>query len=251
MISAVVLSKNEEKNLEKCLGSIKWCNEVIVIDDLSCDRTVEIAKRFTQKVFIRPLNNDFASQRNFGLEKATGDWILFVDADEEITEKLKEEIISKLKNTQKAGFYFKRRDYILGRWLKYGETSSVRLLRLAKKDQGTWERKVDEKWVVGDMGKVGELREPILHYSHSELKGFFESINNYSTLNAESFYLERKINSFLDWFKPLGKFLQNYFFHLGFLDGTQGFIFATLMSFHSYLVRGKLYLLWKRGGGWH
>lgn len=249
MISAVVLAKNEEKNIRRCLEGLKWCDEILVIDDDSDDRTVGIAERFGARVIKHSLSRDFAQQRNFGLEKARGEWVFFVDADERVSGKLTNEIQTLTRSNAVIqigvnGFYLKRVDFFMGRWLKYGEIGKIRILRLARKDAGKWVRSVDEKWEVA--GKTKVLTNPLLHYSHSSLTKFLTSINERSSLNAQEFYEEGKRITFGEWLKPLVKFVQNYFFRLGFLDGTAGFVFAVLMSLHSFMVRGKLYLLWQK-----
>jgi len=249
MITVVVLTKNEESNIERCLKSISWSDEIVVVDDQSTDLTVKIAEDFGAKVYQRKLEGDFASQRNFALQKAVEEWVLFVDADEEVPEGLRQEIINAIKDPKAVnGFYLKRKDYFLGKWLGYGETASVRLLRLGRKGAGEWQGKVDEIWEIRGTKKT--LRTPLLHYPHPTLTQFLESINERSTLNARRFYEEGKRVSFFDWLKPCLKFFQNYFLRLGFLDGVYGFVFAVLMSFHSFLVRGKLYLIWRKEGGW-
>jgi len=251
MISAVVLTKNEEENIEACLKSLEWCDEIIVIDDYSEDETLKNVQMFKcsnvqkeLKVFQRHLNNDFAGQRNFGLKKAKGDWVLFVDADERISESLASEI--KLRVTgyglKVNGFYFQRKDFFLGQQLRHGETPAIKLLRLGRKNSGLWEGKVHEIWKV--QGEIGQLKNPILHY-HSDLKKFLQGLNHFSTLTAQEFYEQGKRVTFQEWLKPPAKFIQNYFFRLGFLDGTAGFVQAILMSFHSFLVRAKLFMLWK------
>ena len=246
MISAVVLTKNEEKNLKDCLESLSWCDEIIVVDDYSTDKTVAIARRLGAKVYQRHLAGDFATQRNFGLNKAKGDWVLFLDADERITPSLREELTTyNLEQTNYSGFYLKRKDWFGGRWLKHGETANVRLLRLAKKEAGRWRRKVHEVW--GVKGKIGELKNPILHYPHPTISDFLKQINFYSTLHAEAQKKERARPSLRRIIlNPVGKFFQNYIWRRGFLDGEAGLIVALMMSFHSFLAQGKLYLKWKK-----
>jgi len=245
MISAIVLAKNEEKQIKECLSGLQWFDEILVVDDNSEDDTIKIARDLGAKVFVHSLENDFAEQRNFGLNKAKGPWVLFVDADERVTSKLAEEIRNNIeKNTLIKGFYFQRKDFFINRWLAYGETGSVRLLRLARKGCGDWQRAVDEVWAI--KGETKTLRSPLLHYSHLTLKDFLSSINERSTLNAKMFFQQEKKITLVEWLKPLLKFIQNFIFRFGFLDGIAGFVFAALMSFHSFLVRGKLYLLWKK-----
>lgn len=249
MISAVVLTKNEEKNIQKCLKTLRWCDEVVVIDDDSEDKTCQIAREMEAKVFTHPLSGDFAAQRNFGLKKAKNKWILYVDADERVTPKLAVEIRQVIKDGKGVGFYLRRKDFLWGRQLNHGETANVRLLRLGQKGAGEWQRRVHETWEV--KGKVGELKEPLLHYPHPTISKFLEQINFYTSLNASELLREGKRVGLIQILAfPLGKFLQNYIFRLGFLDGTPGIIVALMMSFHSFLTRAKLYMLWKKGGWW-
>lgn len=248
MISAVVLTKNEEKNIVDCLETLVWCDEALVIDDGSEDRTVEISKKMGASVFVRSLNKDFSQQRNFGLSRTKGEWVLFVDADERISPELAREIkyqIANRKNNDRNGFYIKRRDFMWGRELKYGETGNIKLLRLARKDAGRWEGAVHEEWKI--KGKTGELKNPLFHYPHQTISEFLKEINFYTDLRAKELYMS---DIPIYWTSiilyPKLKFIYNYFIKAGFLDGLPGFIFALLMSFHSFLVRGKLWLLWKK-----
>ena len=252
MISAVVLSHNDEKTIIACLESLSWCDEIIVIDDFSIDKTIDIAKKLGARVYQRHLDNDFASQRNFGLSKAKGEWVLFVDSDEVVMESLQNEIKESIQSTKCNGFYLKRRDFIFGRYLRHGETNRVRLLRLAKKEAGDWVRPVHEVWspyakASGDKNVIGELNEPLEHFPHQNVAQFLEEINRYSTLNARYLFTQ-KIG--VTWWQvvgyPVGKFFLNYFFYLGFLDGTAGAMIAIFMSFHSFLVRAKLWQLWDK-----
>lgn len=245
MISAVVLAKNEEENIGECLEILKWCDEIIVIDDESGDKTCEIAEKLQAKVFTRALNLDYAAQRNYGLQKAQGDWVLFVDADERVDEDLRAEIKEAVEDPNFSGYFVKRTDFIFGRWLNHGETADVRLLRLARKGTGEWVRPVHEVWKI--TGNVGYLETPLLHYPHPQVAEFLGKINLYTTLDAQEFYKQgsRRVGTASIIFYPVGKFLRNYFLKLGFLDGTAGFMMAMMMSFHSFLTRGKLWLLQK------
>lgn len=250
-ISAVVLTKNEEKNIRDCLKTLSWCDEIVVVDDNSSDRTVDLAKKMGAKVFLHPLNNNFSQQRNFGLKKAKGDLVFFVDSDERVSEALAAEIKNKkikMKKENIFGFYLKRRDFIFGRWLKFGETARVRLLRLARRKAGRWEGAVHE--VLKIKGKTKELKNPLLHYPHPTTSQFLEKIDQYSTIRARELYGRRKKTNFFEIITyPVGKFLKNYFWNLGFLDGLPGFLHAVFMSFHSFLVRGKLWSIYATGTG--
>lgn len=256
LISAVVLTKNEEGNIKKCLESLKWCDEIIVIDDYSDDLTAIVAESEGVKVFLHVLENDFAGQRNFGLGVAKGEWVLFIDADERVPQSLIREIkfhISLHRHTFKTatthskfriqGYYMKRRDYMWGKELKHGETGNIKLLRLAKRDSGRWVGKVHEVWNV--KGKLGELENAIVHYPHQSMVEFLSEINYYTDIRAEELF-HQKVR--VRWWDiiiyPKAKFIMNYFLRAGFLDGIEGLILAIAMSFHSFLVRGKLWQLW-------
>jgi len=245
-ISAVVLTKNEQKNIAGCLKSLQWCDEVIVVDDFSEDKTVDIAVKMGVRVFKRRLENDFSAQRNFALKKTVNDWVFFVDADEKVPEDLKKEIIGLQKNRMSRehktkGYFIKRKDKFLGRWLNYGETSKIKLLRLADKNAGVWKRPVHEIWDV--KGKKTVLKNHLLHNRKMTVSDFIKKIDKYSSIRAEEL-LEKNsyVNIFLVIAFPIGKFIDNYFLRLGCLDGFPGFAIAFLMSLHSFLVRAKTYL---------
>ena len=243
-LSAVVLTKNEEKNIDICLRSLTFCMEIIVVDDNSTDNTENSAKKYNVIFLKRPLNNNFAAQRNFGLEKATGDWVLFIDADEVITAELALEIQNTLNAPgKKNGFALKRRDFWWGKELKHGETLAARsqgFVRLVKKGCGIWSREVHEVMQVS--GEVGHLKYFINHYPHPTIKCFLEKINTYTSMRAQELLKSGKTtNTFQIITYPLGKFILTYFIKLGFLDGPAGFTYAFFMSFHSFLVRAKLY----------
>ncbi|MCJ7792779.1 MAG: glycosyltransferase family 2 protein [Candidatus Marinimicrobia bacterium] len=241
MISIAILTKNEDKNIEGCLKSLEWCDEIMVIDDFSEDKTVAMARKLGAQVFQHPLNNDFAQQRNFALTKAKGDWVLFVDADERISPELAQEIQQEIKKNKNKAFVFKRQDFFMGKALKHGETAQVRLLRMAKKG-GQWERPVHEVWQVPWLAYT--LKNPLLHYPHPSITQFLDQANFHSTLHAQVLKKEGvRFSLFRLIFNPLGKFLQNYILRLGFLDGAHGFIMAMMMSLHSFLARGKLFSL--------
>lgn len=252
MISIVILTKNEEKNILDCLETVLWADEIVVIDDYSQDRTIDVIKTFYPKkrikIFKRRLE-DFSSQRNYGLSKATKEWIFFVDSDERVTKELREEIntllIEEKNNPKYNGFYVSRKDIIWGKKLDHGESGNIKLLRIGKKTAGIWRGKVHEEWAIE--GNTNDLESELIHYPHQSMDEFLKEINFYTTLRAEELYNAKTKVKFLDLiFYPKGKFIQNYIFKLGFLDGLEGFIFAILMSFHSFLVRGKLWLLWQK-----
>jgi glycosyltransferase involved in cell wall biosynthesis len=244
MISAVVLTKNEEKNIIDCLESLSFCDERIIVDDFSNDLTLELAKKSGATVYQRKLEGDFSKQRNFGLEKAKGDWILFIDADERVSNELKNEIIYKTaKRVTVEGYYIRRFDFMNGKMLEHGETAHISLLRLAKKGKGIWKGKVHETWNISSQTQV--LDSALFHYPHQTINDFLAEINFYSDLRSKELFEKGVKVAWYDLiFYPKAKFIQNYIFRSGFKDGTEGMIMALMMSFHSFLVRGKLWQLW-------
>lgn len=248
-ISAVVLYKDEEDTIDRCIRSLSWCDEVILVDDYSTgEKLIKIKELFPSvKVFKNHLNDDFAAQRNFGLTKSGGKWIFFMDADETVDDKLKSEILAVTDNNYKSKseincYFLRRTDNIFGKTLKHGETSGVKLLRLGKKGKGIWRGKVHEVWEIE--GEKGLLKYPISHYPHPTISAFLKSINRYTDIRARNLYvMGNKINILLVIAYPFGKFIYNFIFRLGFLDGMQGFVVSIFMSFHSFLVRSKLWML--------
>jgi glycosyltransferase involved in cell wall biosynthesis len=249
MISVIILTKNEENNIVDCLESVSFCDEIIIIDDFSTDRTLQVVKNFNLrvKIFQRKLEGDFSAQRNFGLTKAKNDWILFVDADERLSNGLKGEIMDFIsaKNKSCDGFYIQRKDIIWGKELNHGELGKIKLLRFAGKNKGVWKGKVHETWNIN--GSIGNFKMPLFHYPHQSIADFLKEINYYTDLRAKELYAKGvKTNGYKVVLYPMGKFTQNYFLKLGFLDGIEGLVFAIMMSLHSFLVRAKLWAYLKK-----
>lgn len=188
---------------------------------------------------------DFAAARNAELTKAKTDWVLFLDSDEKITPELKKEISTAIDSKGYQAYSIPRLDTFLGRELHHGEPGHTRLVRLARRDFGQWERPVHEVWV--GQGRLGRLHHPILHSSHESISTFLDKINLYSTLDA-NYRLEHGIKSSILKIAiyPIAKFKYNYLLRQGFRDGIPGLIMAMMMSFHSYLTWTKLYLLWHK-----
>lgn len=246
MITVIILTKNDQDCIKKCIESVKWCDEIIVIDDNSYDKTIEIVKKYKTTIYSHALNNDFSTQRNFGISKAKNEWILFVDSDEIVSDALAYEISNAIQLKDQNlrsynGFYFRRTDFMWGKELRHGETGNIKLLRLARKKAGLWVGMAHEKWKIN--GLIGTLINPIKHFPHKTVDEFLKEINFYTDIKSQELYDKKTKVFFWDIFLyPFGKFLLNFFFKKGFMDGMQGLVFAIIMSFHSFLVRGKLWL---------
>lgn len=246
LLTAVVLAHNEAENLKRCLRSLSFVTEIVVVDDNSTDSTTKIAEEYNANVVKRALEDDFAAQRNAAEAIAQQDWLLYIDADEEVSQALAESIEIALDQKEQAqAYYLHRRDFYAGHELRFGEVRDVRdqgLIRLVKKGSGHWVNAVHEEFIIKKEHSTGELRGFINHYPHPSLSLFLSDINHYSTLRARELTQKRnKIGVTEILLYPLGKFLYTYFWLQGYRDGVTGFTYSFMMSFHSFLVRAKLY----------
>jgi len=231
-LTAVIISKSEKIN-QLVLDSIKFADETIIV----VDSPIKSHKKTDKiNIYYRPLENDFASQRNFALKKAHGDWIIFVDDDEYVGTELQREIKQEISQTKYSGLLLNRIDVCFHQRLLHGETGNTKLLRLAKRNSGKFERPVHETWKVN--GRVGELHSPLYHIKDGFISSFISRMIQYSDIDAPILTKENKPFSYLRLFlNPKGKFILNYFLKLGFLDGTVGLFSAYLMSVQSLTVR--------------
>jgi glycosyltransferase involved in cell wall biosynthesis len=245
ILSAIIICKNEGDKINGCIASLLWCDEIIIVDDFSNDLTLDKVKEFNSKkikIYKRKLNDDFSSQRNFALTVARKEWVLFVDADETVSEPLRNEISSIISDRSGANIAFniQRVDQIFGKILHHGETGDINFVRLAKRGSGQWQGKIHEKWII--KGKIGTLRNVLLHTPHRNVANFLKDINYYTSIRAKELLENGKKTNLLQIVLfPIAKFIKNYFLKLGLLDGIPGLISAIIMSFHSFLVRGKLW----------
>lgn len=240
MISVTIITLNEEKNIGKALQSIKdLAEEIIVVDSSSTDETIKIAGKFGANVFLRKFDN-FENQKNWAASKATNNWILSVDADEEIPAELADEIKKAVKNDDIDGYLIPRKNFILGKEIKYSRWSPDKHIWLWKKDKGRWIGDVHEE--VRVLGKVGQFKNSKIHHSHKTIKEFLDSNNFYSNLLAESMYKKGIRFSLLKMFwNSIWEFKIRFFYKLGFLDGWRGLCLAYLMAIYHLMVWVKLW----------
>jgi glycosyltransferase involved in cell wall biosynthesis len=242
MLTAIILTKNEQENIERCLASVKFCDSVVVVDDGSTDDTVKKAKKAGATILKHELKGDYGAARNWALEQVKSHWVLFVDADEVVSAALAGQIKAAVEKIEYRGFFLHRVDHLWGQELKHGDVGNVQLLRLGRRGMGHWEGRVHETWSIE--GKVGTLTAPLEHYPHASVVEFLDHLNDYSTVKAEEFFKAgRQTNIFEITLGPIWRFFQAYILRFGFLDGTAGFVHAMLMAMYMFLVAGKLYLL--------
>lgn len=239
-LSVVVLTKNEERNIRDCLERIKWADEIVIIDDFSQDRTLEIAREFTNKIFKNKMEG-FGPQRNFGIDKAQGDWICFFDADDRVSPELREEILNTLKNPEYNAYQIYQKSNYLGKWIRYcGWYSAV--MKLLKKNKARFtDDKAVEKPIVE--GNIGYLKNPVFHLGYPDISTHMRKISLYSKYEAEQMIKKGKRFRWSDLvLRPLTKFIQKYFYLQGYREGIHGFILSIMSSFYVFLIYS---LIWE------
>ena len=245
-LSVVIITRNEEQNIRRCLESVKFADEIIVIDSNSTDKTREIAEILGAKVFILPWEG-FGPAKQEGVKLATGEWILSIDADEEVPADLAEEIEDRINLSNGiGGFYLKRKTMFLGKWILHSGWYPGYVLRLFQKNAGNFDNAiVHEK--VEMKGLVGYLNGDLLHYSYPDLETYFSKFNRYTTLGAEeAFTAGKKAGSIDIIIKPPVSFVKHYIVRQGFRDGLEGFILSVLSAVAVLVKYAKLYTLHKK-----
>ena len=220
-LSITIICKNEEKNIYNCLESVKWADEIVVVDAFSTDKTIEIARRYTDKVFQNKWEG-YAEQRKFALSKVSHQWVFSLDADEKCTEELKSEILDAIQNSKEiAGYKIPRKSYFLGKWIKHCGWYPGYQLRLFKKSETTvTDRLVHEGYEVN--GTIGYLKNAIEHYTVNSIEDYMNRVNIYSTLQAYEKNNRKKVKFTDLFFRPISSFIRQFFIQRGFLDGVYG-----------------------------
>ncbi len=246
-ISAAVITFNEEKNICRCLESLRWTDEIIVVDSFSTDATVELAQRYTDKVVQRDWPGHVL-QKQFALEQATGDWIISLDADEELTAEAAAEIQQVLAGLppESNGCSFPRQSFYLGRWIKHGGWYPDRKLRLVRRGHARWAGDDPHDKLIAD-GATRDLRGRIHHYVYSDISHQLRTVDSFSGITAGQWRSEgRRAAASVMIAKTIGKFFETYLWKLGILDGMPGFIISLISSYYVFLKYAKLWELQHR-----
>ncbi len=238
-ISAVLIVRNEEKNIERCLKSINWVDEIIVVDQASTDRTVELAKKYTDKVYITENKLICNPDREFGISKATNEWILLIEADEVVDENLKKEIITVTEENKYDIFFIPVKTFFVNRWIKTCGWWPSYIPRLFKKGAIKFQSTIHTNGELLSKN-VEYLKNPILHYSYNSLDDWIEKFKRYTTVLAKEYH-ERKMKvNFKNTIKelvvrPIYFFILKFFILKGYKDGWRGF-FISLSSALTIIV---------------
>jgi glycosyltransferase involved in cell wall biosynthesis len=229
-ISAILITLNEEKNLAKCLESLIFCKEIIIVDGGSSDQTVEIAKSYAAKVFVEAEWRGFGIQKSIALSKAQNEWVFSIDADEIASAELKSSICRAIEENNFAGFYINRRNKFLGRWMRHGGWHPDMVLRLAKRKECFFdETPIHERLLV--RGSTSRLEGDLLHDSYPTIESILNKQARYSIVSAQLKSTQRRnFPAYSAFTRALWSFLHNYFLRLGFLDGNEGLIAAVSKS---------------------
>lgn len=246
-LSISIITFNEEENIRDCLESVKWADEIIVVDSHSTDRTREIAQECTDCVIERDWAGHVA-QKNFALEQATCDWVFCMDADERVSPELAREIRGILESDDQpeAGFSVPRKTFYLGRWITHGGWYPDRKLRLVRPGRAKWGG-IDPHDHLYAEGPVRKLKGDLYHYTYRDIADHLDTINKFTTIGAAQLHKRGKGHPLFHMvFNPMVKFLKMYVFRMGFLDGLAGFVIASLSSYYVFLKYAKLWEL-RRG----
>lgn len=241
-VSLVIISLNEEDNIERCISSCPWASEVILLDSGSTDRTTEIAKKNGAEVFVEKFRG-YREQKQRATELAKNDWIISLDADEALSPQLSQEIQNSFAhNQQKDGFEMPRKSFYMNRWITHGGWYPDKQLRFFNRQKA--------KWVGGHVhervsaANVASFKSPILHWVFKDLKDQIDANNRYSGYGAlDLFHKGKKFSVLKLIFKPISKFLETYLVKRGFLDGLPGFIISVGAAYSVFLKFSKLWEL--------
>ncbi len=246
MISVIIIVKNEQDKIGNCLESVRWADEIVVVDSGSDDDTLEICRQYTDQITVSEWSG-FGPQKNKALALATQPWILSIDADERVSDELREEIIAAIARDSDIGAYLlPRSSSFCGRMMQYSGWHPDFILRLFKKDQAKFsDDSVHEKVITS--ANTDRLKNPLLHYSFDNYQQVVEKMNLYSTLAAEDkFKHGEKSTLFKAVSRGFWTFLRTYIFKLGFLDGKQGFTLSVSNAEGTYYKYVKLAYLHSR-----
>ena len=238
-ISGLIITFNEEKNIQEILDDFSICDEIIVVDSFSSDQTVSIAQQSPKVKIIQHPFEDFTKQRNVALDAAANDWVLFLDGDERITPELHQEIISELnKFDKKDAYYFYRKFYFAGKPINFSGTQTDKNFRLFRKSKCRYvaDKKVHETLAVN--GSIGVFNNKLQHFSVSDYESYKDKMIHYGNLKGQELFDKgKKFNVLTQYLKSAFKFFKTYFLRLGFLDGKEGFqlsVLQTLSVFETY-----------------
>ncbi len=248
-ISAAIITFNEEKNIERCIQSLFGvADEVVIVDSGSNDKTIEIASGLGAKVIQNPFEGHI-QQKNFAVAQTENDWVISLDADEALSDELKQSILEEKGKLKGSGYEFNRLSNYCGKWIKHGGWYPDKKIRLFRKTEGKWGGKNPHDKYILNEGKPNFLKGDILHYTFYTVDEHKAQIVRFTDIAAQSlFELGKRSNWVKIYIKAVAKFVRNYIIKLGFLDGMTGFHICRLSAHATYLRYYKLLKLQRQYG---
>lgn len=246
-ISVVIITLNEEHNIERCLLSVKEiADEIIVVDSFSTDRTEEICIKYGTRFSRHPFEG-YIEQKSYVITQASNDHILLIDADEALSDKLRASIFAVKQNWTHDGYNFNRLNHYCGQWIRHCGWYPDRKIRLFDRRKSTVKgRNPHDAMVMSDGSTVKFLKGDLLHYTYHTVDEHINQINRFTSIQARENFERGKRAGYLSiLFSPAYKFIRHYFFNLGFLDGYYGFLICRNSAYSTFLKYAKLKALWK------
>lgn len=241
-LSVALIVNNEEQNIRDCLESVSWADEIVVVDSHSTDRTIEICRSYTSRIFIRKWTG-YAEQKQFAIDKCRNEYVLNIDADERVREELRDEILELLSSAELAdGYFIARRSRFLGKWIRYAGWYPGYQLRLFKRSRARVSCSRVHEGVIVD-GRTEKLRNDLDHFSHPSLFVSLEKLDRYSSLEALDRLNRKKVRWYHFIFHPLSAFLVKYVRQKGFLDGIHGYLLCWISAFLKMVLYMKIWHL--------
>ncbi|MBI5360904.1 MAG: glycosyltransferase family 2 protein [Planctomycetes bacterium] len=241
-VSVCIVTFNEEANIGRCLESVKWAEEIIVVDSFSTDKTVEIAGQFNARVTQRAWPGHI-EQKTYALSLAKNEWVLCLDADEVVTDSLKDEMFRRLEQDagKVDGYCVKRHTFYLNRWINHGGWYPDYKLRLFKKSKGYIAGvNPHDRYFIN--GAAVRLNGDMIHYTYRDIAHQLRTIDSFSNISAEQLMKQGRKSALIPMIvKPPLKFLETYVYKLGFMDGMAGLIISVLTSYYVFLKYAKLW----------
>ncbi len=244
-ISVVIITFNEEDNIFRCIESVKdLADEVIVVDSFSKDRTKELCLSYDVSFYERVFDG-YSSQKRYANSLARYDYILSLDADEALSDQLKQSILNEKQDFRRDGYFMSRMNNYCGRWIRHGAWYPDNKLRLFNKHKGEWNHSIIHELVeMKNNSRIGNLNGDILHYSYTSLEGHILQLNNFTTLMAaEQFKKRKKVPLYKVYLSPTVSFVKGFFIKLAFLDGYYGVLICIINAFATYMKYAKLHEL--------
>ena len=242
-LTVVVPTLNEEKNIERCLRSVRWADEIVVIDSFSTDRTVERAKGFTSKIYQFEYPG-YSRQVERGIAEASGDWIFILDADEEVSEELASSVRAALADAQSAdGYFVNRKVEVFGKWIEYCGWFPDWQFRLARKSTIIAEHQ-EVHGAFKTQGRSDKLRGLLYHYTYATIFQYLEKMNDYTSLHVSNKLKddpELKVGWYKIVFSPLSLFIRMFFSNKGYKDGMHGFLLSVYSALYTLLLYAKVW----------